>query len=509
MAVYTKPFQDLFTRDTAERINWRDIIQVHFTSSWWMMLWLAALAYLTVTFVGNRLAASPVVTIIVLVIWAVTLVYALASDVTRNYSSSSLWLKNGLYNSVTNIFLTLVLSLIIVATVQSVLQYTIFDASFSTDPVTAAEQSNGGAEWGAVIDNLTLFNVFRFSDKTSGLDFPISWRLWTLLGILGAMTVASLFVYRESFKGNPLIRRILTWMWTLSPVLAYLLLRGAPALGLPLINPDIIWGGLLLTMILSIFAIVISFPIGILLALGRRSDIKGIPAWLTYGVALIIMVGGLILSTPTMSANARNTIETILAYWPLIVPVIAFMFQRSFNGNVVAATSVVFIETVRGVPFITVLFLATVIIPLIFPKDWQILNTWRVMIGFAMFSAAYLAENVRGGLQAIPRGQYEAADSIGLSNYQKYRLIIMPQALRIVIPAMVGLFIGLFKDTTLVIVVGMFDLLGVANSISSQMNWLGHRTEPYIYIFVIYFIGSALMTWYSRRLEKQQSFGER
>jgi general L-amino acid transport system permease protein len=126
-----------------------------------------------------------------------------------------------------------------------------------------------------------------------------------------------------------------------------------------------------------------------------------------------------------------------------------------------------------------------------------------------LFSAAYLAENVRGGLQSIPNGQYEAADAIGLSTYQKYRLIILPQALRAVIPAIVGQFIGLFKDTTLVAIVGLTDMLGAANNIAAQPNWLGVRREPYVFIALIYFIVSAVMAGYSRRLERQLGVGER
>jgi general L-amino acid transport system permease protein len=125
-----------------------------------------------------------------------------------------------------------------------------------------------------------------------------------------------------------------------------------------------------------------------------------------------------------------------------------------------------------------------------------------------MFSAAYLAENVRGGLQAIPRGQYEAADSLGLSTFNKYTKIVLPQAIRIVIPAIVGQFIGIYKDTSLVYLVGLFDFLRVANVISSQPAWLTVRTEPYIFLFIVYFIGSGIMAWYSRRLERQLAVGQ-
>ncbi len=274
-------------------------------------------------------------------------------------------------------------------------------------------------------------------------------------------------------------------------------------------DPSVNWGGFLLTIIITVFALVVSFPLGLVLALGRRSQIHGIPAWLTYGVALIIMAWGLITLTPDGLAAARNTLERILAYWPIAVPIVAFFFQRSYNGNVVAAFSTLYIEFIRGIPLIAVLFLTITLFPLLLPPGIEILNTWRVLWGFALFSAAYLAENVRGGLQAIPKGQYEAADSLGLNTFDKYRLIILPQAIRIVIPALVGQFIGLFKDTTLVAIVGLLDILGVANAISAQPQWLGVRREAYLFLAALYFVGSAIMVAYSRQLERRMGLGER
>ncbi|MCA9993864.1 MAG: amino acid ABC transporter permease, partial [Anaerolineales bacterium] len=213
--------------------------------------------------------------------------------------------------------------------------------------------------------------------------------------------------------------------------------------------------------------------------------------------------------TPQNLEAARSLSERILAFWPLMILLIAFLFQRNFNGNVVALGSTLYIEVVRGVPLITVLFMSIILFPILLPPGTEILGTWRVMVAVALFAAAYLAENVRGGLQSISKGQYEAADAIGLNTFQKYRQIILPQALRAVIPAIVGQFIGLFKDTTLVAIVGLLDLLGVANLISAQPDWLGVRREPYIFIAFIYFVGSAIMAGYSRRLEARLGVGER
>ncbi|MCZ7672286.1 MAG: amino acid ABC transporter permease [Chloroflexi bacterium] len=192
-----------------------------------------------------------------------------------------------------------------------------------------------------------------------------------------------------------------------------------------------------------------------------------------------------------------------------MIPVAAFLFQKYFNGNVVAAFCTVYIEVIRGVPLIAVLFMSIILFPVLLPKGMEILSTWRVMVAVAMFASAYLAENVRGGLQAIPKGQYEAADSIGLNTFQKYRLIVLPQAIRVVIPAIVGQFIGLFKDTTLIAIVGLVEVLGVANLISAQTDWLGVRREPYIFLMLIYFAGSSVMAASSRRMETQLGVGER
>ena len=230
---------------------------------------------------------------------------------------------------------------------------------------------------------------------------------------------------------------------------------------------------------------------------------------MTWTAAAALTAYTLLNNTPENLAAARSFGGRIFAFWPLLILLVAYLFQRYFKGNVVAVFSTVYIECVRGVPFITVLFMSIILFPIFLPPGMQILGTWRVMAATAMFAAAYLAENVRGGLQSIPKGQYEAADALGLNAFQKYRLIILPQALRAVIPAIVGQFIGLFKDTTLVAIVGLVDLLGAANLISAQTDWLGVRTEPYIFLALIYFAGSAVMAGYSRRLEAQLGVGER
>lgn len=479
-------------------------VQENITRSWWLTAWLVLLTYITARTTLGQFSVAPVTTGIIVAVWVITIAVTVINEITRQHSAVSLWLKENLYNSITNAQLSLILVLLLVAAIRGFFTYAVANASFSTDPaIAAAAAEAGGARWGAIIANFRNLMVFRFPR-------PELWRIWAAIGLIVVLAVPSFVIYRRSsFRRSP-IRTGLTILWLLSPLVIFYLLRGIGQSGpIPRINPEQAWGGLLLTMIIAIFAIVASFPLGLLLALGRRSQIRGIPAWLTWVLATAVAIWGLLTSTPENLAAARNTTELILSYWPLLIPVIAFLFQRYFRGNVVALFSTLYIEVVRGVPLITVLFMSLIMFPLFLPPGTEILQTWRVLVAFALFAAAYLAENVRGGLQAIPKGQYEAADALGLSTYKKYRLIILPQALRIVIPAIVGQFIGLFKDTTLVAIVGLVDLLGTANLISAQPNWLGVRREPYIFIALIYFIGSAVMAGYSRRLEARLGVGER
>jgi His/Glu/Gln/Arg/opine family amino acid ABC transporter permease subunit len=206
------------------------------------------------------------------------------------------------------------------------------------------------------------------------------------------------------------------------------------------------WGGFLLTMVLTVVSIIASFPIGVALALGRRSSLP-------------------------------------LVKW----------------------VCTVYIELVRGVPFITVLFLGMLLVPLVDPSLSNVDNAIRAMVGTTMFSAAYLAENVRGGLQSVPPGQEEAARALGLSNFQVTMLITLPQALRAVIPALVGQAIALFKDTSLVALVGLTDLFGVSKSVTAQAEYVGLWSESYIFISIIYFVFSYVMAYISRRIEASGS----
>ena len=232
------------------------------------------------------------------------------------------------------------------------------------------------------------------------------------------------------------------------PVFATILLSGG-VFGLEHVPTDF-WGGLLVTLVISSSGIAAAFPLAILLALGRRSRMP-IVRWLSVG----------------------------------------------------------FIEFVRGVPLITVLFMASVMLPLFIPDRWSIDKLLRALIMVALFSAAYLAEVIRGGLQAIPRGQFEAADALGLSYAQKMGLIVLPQALKLVIPGIVNSFISLFKDTSLVLIIGIFDLLGMVQSGLSTPKWLSPSTPMTGYVFagLVFWIFCFGISRYSQMLERRLAAG--
>jgi general L-amino acid transport system permease protein len=232
-------------------------------------------------------------------------------------------------------------------------------------------------------------------------------------------------------------------------VIVLVLLIGLPPL-LPLTQTRD-WGGVLLTFVLAITGIVFSFPIGVLLAIGRRSNMPAFSAFCT-----------------------------------------------------------VYIEVFRGVPLVTVLFMFLIMMPLFIPNGENVDNIIRAIVGFTLFTAAYIAENVRGGLQAIPKGQFEASRALGLNPVLTMVFIILPQALRIVIPANVNQFVSLFKDTSLVIVAGggMLELLGRARNIPNQNEFLGQWLEPLVFAALLYWIFCFSMTYVSRRLENKLSVGQ-
>jgi general L-amino acid transport system permease protein len=241
------------------------------------------------------------------------------------------------------------------------------------------------------------------------------------------------------------------YFFVILPVLSFILLHGLPSLGL-IVVPTAMWGGIVVTVVVSVIGIVFSLPLGILLALARRS---GLP--------------------------------------------------------VLRGVAVVFIEFVRGVPLISVLFMASVMLPLFVPERFAPDKLLRALIGVALFSSAYMAEVVRGGLAAMPRGQYEAGRALGLGYWRLMALVILPQALRVTLPNIVNTFIGLFKDTTLVFVVGIFDFLRTIEAARADPNWAAPNVAVTGYVFaaLFYFVFCYGMSRYARQVEQRLKRSER
>lgn len=328
------------------------------------------------------------------------------------------WMKENLFSSVLNAVLTILAVGFITIMLNMVIRFIFLQA-----------------DWRVVTHNLALYAIGQYPR-------PQAWRTAASLGVVVILGAASAVFWRQ----NPLIRRILLAAWILSPVVIVILLIGFEgSTFLPRVRTQL-WSGLLLTIMLTVVGIVASFPLGVLLALGRRSD-------------LIIIK---LLCT-------------------------------------------IYIEVIRGVPLISILFMAQVMLPL-FLGNSNIDVVIRAMAGVTLFSAAYLAENVRGGLQAISHGQIEAAEALGLSAPLVTILIVLPQALRIVIPAIVGQFISLFKDTTLVSIITLLDLLGISEAAMAQdPEFQAHKLEVYLFLAAIYFVFSYLMSSAARRIEASTS----
>ncbi len=238
---------------------------------------------------------------------------------------------------------------------------------------------------------------------------------------------------------NRLKGKVLLGAWFLLPIFGYWIIGGG--FGLTEVDQSL-WGGLMLSILLALVGIIFSIPLGILLALGR------------------------------------------------------------FSGSpIIKSLCIGIIETVRGVPLITILFMASVMMPLFLPPGFIIDNILRIQIGMILFSSAYIAEVVRGGLQALPKGQVEAAAALGLNYYKSTYLVVLPQALRHVLPPLVGRCIALFKDTSLVIIVGLLDFLGMIKSSSLDAEWLGFETEAYVFGAFIYWLICYSLSRYGNHLE--------
>jgi general L-amino acid transport system permease protein len=352
------------------------------------------------------------------------------------------WIRQNLFSSVFNSTLTLLLIALLVWIVPPLLKFLVIDATWSGADREAClatpARPEVGACWAFVRE---WYSFFIYG------PYPLDqrWRVDVFFGLLAFGTAWLLWLEAPRRDLGAL------FYFVVLPIVSVALLRGFPALGLPIVETAL-WGGLLVTLVVASVGIVVSLPIGILLALGRRSDMPAV---------------------------------------------------RLF--------SVLFIEFVRGVPLITVLFMASVMLPLFVPPAWSPDKLMRALVGIALFSSAYMAEVVRAGLQSIPKGQYEAASALGLGYWRTLQAIILPQALTVTIPNIVNSFIALFKDTTLVFIVGIFDFLRTIEVARVDPRWATPVTSftGYAFAALFYFVACHLMSRYARSIEQRRSAGVR
>ena len=336
------------------------------------------------------------------------------------------WLRDNLFSSVPNALLTVLIAVALWKAVPALIDWAFLDAVWRPDP--RACRAAEGACWGFINEKhrFILFGTYPYEEH---------WRPALATVILVALWIASAWP------------RLWRW-WLLAPIWAVGLLSiGVLMWGgvfglLPVENER--WGGLILTLLLATFGLAGAFPISIVLALGRRSELP-----------------------------------------------------------VIRALCVAYIELIRGVPLISVLFMTSVMLPLFLPPGVSVDKLLRAQLAMILFAAAYLAEVVRGGLQAIPKGQYDAAAALALPFWRRTFLVILPQALRIAVPPLVNTFIGFFKDTSLVLIIGLFDLLSTIKVSLNDPIWSGFGVEAYVFAALIYFAFCYAMSRYSRRLERR------
>ena len=375
------------------------------------------------------------------------------------------WMKENLFSSIFNTVLTILLIPLIFYLLFAVFRWAFFAAEWRAVTqfplLFAVGQYPRDQIWrvGIILSGLFLFLGISWG-RWGGLLKSISFTAGLIMLVTSLLPVQhpALDLSMRLYLGSNLLIILVGYLlgsktaiknihifvgWLLVPVCGIVLLAGFEASEL---IPDVsttLWGGLLVTILLAAGGILLSFPLGVALAFGRRSSLP-----------------------------------------------------------VVSAFSTIFIEVIRGVPLVTILFMFSIILALFLPVESRIDRLVRALMAVTVFSAAYSAENVRGGLQAVPLGQIEAAKALGMGNLKTTIFIVLPQALRAVLPAIVGQFISLFKDTTLVVIIGINDFLGIGRSIiNSDPEFVQMRTEVYIFMAVVYWIFSYLMSLASRRME--------
>jgi general L-amino acid transport system permease protein len=339
------------------------------------------------------------------------------------------WIRANLFNGVFNSILTLATLFLLGKVVPPLVRWAFIDSVWVSG--SQACKQTAGACWSVITANFR-FLLFGF------YPYDLQWRpLMAMLILFGL-----LFYTRDRKHWN----KYLGYGWLVGLFTMGLLMKGG-IFGLAPVESTQ-WGGLPLTLLLAVFGLTAAYPLGVILALGRRSKM------------------------------------------PLV-----------------KSLSILYIELIRGVPLISLLFMSSIIFPLFLPEGVTFNKILRAQVAIILFTAAYIAEVVRGGLQGISRGQYEAAESLGLNYYMTMRLIILPQALKIVIPPSVSILISAFKDTSLVVIIALFDLLKTTQSVLANPEWMGFSREAYLIVALLYFLGCFSMSNFSRKLEKELSIG--
>ncbi len=338
------------------------------------------------------------------------------------------WMHENLFSTPLNTILTIIVASLLWFSIIPFLKWAFIGSTWAPN---ADCRNSAGACWSVITTNYKVI-LFGFYPQ------HILWRPVTAI----AMLVILLFISRNRNYWNA----ILGYAWIVALIIMGILLRGG-IFGLEPVDIEQ-WGGIILTLLLSVFGLTSAYPLGILLALGRQSRLPVIKTFCIF-----------------------------------------------------------YIELIRGVPLISLLFMSSVVFPLFLPEGVSINGIIRAQVAIILFTAAYIAEVVRGGLQGMSKGQFEAAEAIGLNYSQTMRLIILPQALKIVIPPSVSVLISAFKDTSLVVIIGLYDLLKTTQATLSDPKWMGFSAEAYIFLSIIYFICCFFMSNYSRRLEKELDTG--
>jgi len=364
---------------------------------------------------------------------------ALAQPAPLSERGAYAWIRKNLIGSVGDTILTVLGIAIVLWILPQVINWAFIHAVWTgPDRTVCTTAAQGGIQPEGWTGACWAFVNAKFGQFMFG-TYPIEER-WRpiLVAILFVVLLVPMLVPRVPHKGlNALL------LFVALPIVSFFLLVGG-IFGLPHVETAR-WGGLLVTLSLSFVGIAVSLPLGVVLALGRRSKMP-----------------------------------------------------------IIKTLCIVFIETVRGIPLITVLFFASVMLPLFLPAGVTFDKFLRALIGVSLFAAAYMAEVIRGGLQAIPKGQYEGADSLGLGYWQKMGLIVLPQALKLVIPGIVNTFIGMFKDTSLVLIISMFDLLGVVKQNFADANWATPQTARSglifaAFVFWLFCFGMSRYSMYTER----------